>query len=167
MRGLRLYRSCDLDIQRNVPQCALPLKDSLMWRRSLDFPCRPTPQRRRQQQCTFVCRKTPASNSGSLTTDPRLHGHGKGGDSRSSPNMTHPSSIIVLALCRGVWLCRTSALLWKSRIIQASGGDVHMCCSQSTGLIPCTPPPPGSPTAATSVTQSTHSCNQDKTVRLP
>lgn len=43
-----------------------------------------------------------------------------------------------------------------------------MCCSQSVGLIP-PPPTPNTPphthtltpTAATSVTQSTHSCNQN------
>lgn len=131
-----------------------------------DFNFHPSPLRKREQQCTFVCRKTPASNSGSLTTDPGLHGHGKGGDTRSSPNMTHPFSIIVLDLCRGVRLCHIAALLLIARVIQASRGNVHMYCSQSAGLIP----PPHytlTPTATTSVTQSTHSCNQDKTVRLP
>lgn len=124
-----------------------------------------TPERKRERQCTLVYRKLEPETweVKSVTLSYMTMGKtGQGADTQHFPNMTHPSA------SRSLFYPSIQSLSGRLVLLKIS------VKSEQQKLLPCVftdckvnPPQYPHPCNTTPVTQPTHSCNQDKTVRVP
>lgn len=140
----------------------------------------------RARECTFVYRKleTETWEIQSVTHSYLTMGKTvQGGDIHSSPNMTHPLCLLSCPLSPVCLLYLSIPSLYEllaslhfSSLLEISIKSLQQRRPATAAWLPRvlltdqednSPHPTTTTTTTTSVTQSTHSCNQDKTVRLP
>lgn len=124
-----------------------------------------------ETECTCP-RETEDRNMGNPISDPQLPDHGKhSATTRRHSELAKCDSSLCLLFCQLPPLVSFySVFVWTSGFttLRRSSGNLHeVTTAEATALtsLCAAQRPGGCPT--TSVTQSTHSCNQDKTARLP